>query len=60
MHPVPPLLCLIVLLGVLALLQAHHPGKAGRIDQALVVVAAAEGLVVLVLAVSQVVALTQP
>lgn len=60
MSAAPPFVCLIALLGLLALLQAHHPGQAGNLDRALVVVATAEGLVVLVLAVTQVIALTRP
>jgi hypothetical protein len=55
-----PLLCLIVLLGLLSLLQAHHPGEPRDADRGLAVVASAQGLVVLVLAVSQVFALIRP
>lgn len=60
MSPAVPLLCLIGLLGLLALLQAHHPGESREVDRALVVVASAQGLVVLVLAASQLVALARP
>lgn len=52
-----PLLVLIGLLGLLALLQAHHPGESRDGDRALVVLASTQGLVLLVLAVSQVVAI---
>ena len=55
-----PLAFLIVLLGLLALLQAHHPGEIRDGDRALAVVAAAQGVVVLLLAMSQVLALTRP
>ncbi len=55
-----PLVSLIVLLALLCLLQAHHPGGWRDVDRAVAVVAAAEGLVVLVLAVTQVLALTRP
>ena len=60
MNATVPLLCLIALLAVLALLQAHHPGEARDADRALAWVASAQGLVVLVLALSQVLALTRP
>ena len=60
MGAAPPFLCLMALLGLLAVLQAHHPGEVRTLDRALTVVASALGLVVLVLAVSQVVALTRP
>ncbi|WP_210443336.1 hypothetical protein [Nocardioides sp. SYSU D00065] len=60
MSPAVPLVCLIALLGVLAMLQAHHPWEAREADRALAVVAAAQGLVVLVLALSQVLDLTRP
>ena len=55
-----PLLFLIGLLGLLSLLQAHHPGEGRDGDRALAVIATAQGLVVLVLAMSQVLALTRP
>ncbi len=55
-----PLSCLIGILGLLALLQAHHPGETRGADRALMVVASAQGLVVLVLALSQLFALTRP
>jgi hypothetical protein len=60
MSPAVPLLCLIGLLGLLSLLQAHHPGEARDVDRGLALVASAQGLVVLILAVSQVVALIRP
>lgn len=55
-----PLLCLIALLGLLSLLQAHHPGEARDVDRGLAVLASAQGLVLLVLAVSQVFAFARP
>ena len=55
-----PLMVLIVLLGLLSLLQAHHPWQAKDADRALAVVASAQGLIVLVLALVQVFALTRP
>lgn len=55
-----PLLFLIGLLGLLSLRQAHHPGERRDGDRALAVIASAQGLVVLVLAMSQVLALTRP
>ncbi|WP_210439617.1 hypothetical protein [Nocardioides xinjiangensis] len=55
-----PLVCLIALLGLLALMRAHHPGEVRDADRALAAVASAQGLVVLVLALTQVVALTRP
>jgi len=57
---VPALVVLVALLGVLVLRQAHHPGEVGDLDRRVAVVAWAGGLVVLVLAVGQVVALTRP
>ena len=55
-----PLLFLIGLLGLLSLLQAHHPGEAREVDRTLAVVAATQGLVMLVLAMVQVLALARP
>ncbi|NHC25440.1 hypothetical protein G6553_19965 [Nocardioides sp. IC4_145] len=55
-----PLLCLIALLGLLSMLQAHHPGETRDQDRVLAVVASAQGLVVLVLALSQVLSLVRP
>ena len=55
-----PLLFLIGLLGLLSLLQAHHPGEVREVDRALAVIASAQGLVMLLLAVTQVVALARP
>lgn len=55
-----PLAFLIGILGLLSLLQAHHPGEARDGDRELAVVAWAQGLVLLVLAISQVLALTRP
>ena len=55
-----PLLVLIGLLGLLSLLQAHHPGETREVDRALAVLASAQGLVLLVLALSQVFVLTRP
>ncbi|WP_107767317.1 hypothetical protein [Nocardioides terrigena] len=55
-----PLLSLIGLLGLLALMKAHHPGETRDADRFLMVVASAQGLVVLVLALSQLLALTRP
>lgn len=55
-----PLLSLIGILGLLSLLQAHHPWDAKDDDRALAVVASAQGLVVLVLALTQLFALTRP
>jgi len=60
MSPAVPLVCLIALLAVLSMLQAHHPWEARDADRAVAVVAAAQGLVVLVLALSQVLDLTRP
>jgi hypothetical protein len=57
---VPALLCLIALLGVLVLRQAHHPGEVRGLDRRLIVVASAAGLVGLALALGQLVALTRP
>jgi hypothetical protein len=59
MSPAVPLVCLIALLGVLSLLQAHHPWETRDADRAVAVVAGAQGLVVLVLALSQVLDLTR-
>jgi hypothetical protein len=55
-----PLLFLIGLLGLLSLLQAHHPGETREVDRALVVIASAQGLVMLLLAMTQVFALARP
>jgi hypothetical protein len=60
MSAAPPLVCLILLLGLLTLRQAHHPGEVRDVDRALAWVATAQGLVVLVLAASQVLDLTRP
>jgi len=57
---VPALVCLVVLLGVLVLREAHHPGEVRGLDRRLTVAASAVGVVVLVLAVVQVIALTRP
>lgn len=54
-----PLLSLLCLLALLSLLQAHHPGEAREVDRLVVVIASAQGLVVLLLAVSQVLLLTR-
>ena len=55
-----PLLFLIGLLGLLSLLQAHHPGEPRDVDRALAILASTQGMVLLVLAVSQALALTRP
>jgi hypothetical protein len=55
-----PLLSLIGLLAVLALRQALHPDGPREADRVLVAVVWAEALVVLVLAMSQVLALVRP
>ena len=59
MSAVPAFLCLIAVLGLLSLRQAHHPGEVRGLDRRLTVVAGVAGLVVLALAVSQVIALTR-
>ena len=55
-----PLVSLLTLLALLCLLQAHHPGERREVDRTLAVIASAEGLVVLLLAASQVLSLTRP
>ena len=59
MNATLPVLVLLGLLGLLSLRQAHHPGEVRDADRMLAVVAATQGVVVLVLATIQALALAR-